>query len=242
MPTFSKLMRRAALVLALVAALLVVGGTEPAASPPSIAVAADTAPVEDIWVFGDSITAGTWLGPGEGWADQLDTALGGRVRNFGIGGQAIAFSAPGLPRMDDTIKQALIYQSPKPTTIILAGGINDFIQSDESASTTRWAVFNLSSYLAANYPTIKFYVMTTTPYRSDAGYATTLSVRRANYNDWARAQFGPSGTLIDSGDLLTAGATYADITYYLDHLHPNAKGAAILETGVQNALHTRGIG
>lgn len=237
MPTFSQIMRRLGLVVALAATLLVV--SSPAASSPELDTASTV--TEDVWVFGDSIAAGTWLQPGEGWVDQLDTQLGGRVRNFAIGGQAVAFSAPGLPRMDDTVKEALQSQSPTPKAIVFAGGINDFIQSDDSASATRWAVFNLNSWIGANYPSVQLYVMTTTPYRSDATYAVALSGRRAQYNDWVRAQFGPYGQVIDSGDLLTAGATYADIRYYLDPLHPNAKGAPVLTDGVRNALYLKGV-
>lgn len=228
-------------LLALLAALTVVLSITPASAAPVVppAAAAQQAISPPVWVFGDSVPAGTWLAPEEGWVDRVDNSVDGGIWNFAVGGTSVAF---GANRIDARVKASLQqYPNQLPKAIILDGGRNDFIQSDNGVGDLRWAVFNLDSWLAANYPSIKFYVMTVTPYRSDAGYAETLSLRRSNYNTWVRAQFGPSGRVIDAGDLLTAGSTYADIRYYRDFIHPDAEGAEIVAHGVGDFLAEKGI-
>lgn len=195
-----------------------------------------------IWAFGDSITAGTWLAnpSAESWPARLDAMLGGgQIFNLGVGGQAIAYADPGGMRMDDHVKSSVLaHPNDGPQIIIFAGGINDMIRNGD-ISNTRWAVYDLANW--AESRGIKFYVHTITPYASTATYAETLSGRRAEYNTWVRAMYGPSNRIIDVGDLLTAGPTYVDARYYLDHLHPNAAGAKIYAEGVYNQLKIKGI-
>lgn len=199
----------------------------------------------DIWCFGDSITYGTWLAnPGtESWPGQLDTLLGGgRVRNLGVGGQAVTYADPGGESMVAFCRRVITSTavSERPATIIFAGGINDMVRATD-VSPTRFAVYELGGWLGTNSPGTRFLVSTITPYRGGAQYAAPLSERRATYNTWVRDMYGQSGQLMDTGDLLTAGATYADVRYYLDTLHPNARGAGVLADGMHSLLKEKGI-
>lgn len=231
---------RAGAVLALGLGLL----TVPAAAADEPTSQGTPAPV--VWVFGDSIAAGTWLDdpPTQSWPAQLDVLLGPgtQVRNFGVGGQTVAYDQPGGQRMDDLVRQTLSLtpSDQLPDVIVFAGGINDLIRAADTGAT-RWAVFGLSTWVAANYPTVDFYVDTLTPYRSGDPYSDPLSSRRADYNAWVRAQYGPAGRLIDAGDILAAGATYADVRFFRDQVHPNARGAAIYADAVATILVERGL-
>jgi len=199
-----------------------------------------------VWTFGDSITAGTWLAdPGtQSWPSRLDALLGDgvQVRNLGVGGQAVAYADPGGKRMDAWVLESLaaVPAVERPAVVLFAGGLNDMIRNTD-VGPTRQAIFELGNRIASWYPTVRFLVMTITPYRSDAGYAVPLSERRATLNAWIRAQYGPAGQLVDTGDLLTAGATYADVRYFLDHLHPDEEGTAILAHGVHDQLKEKGL-
>lgn len=200
------------------------------------------------WTFGDSITAGTWLADpaSQSWPGQLQQRLGSAatVRNLGVGGQMVAYADPGGERMDAyalrMLAAAAAAGQPLPDAVLFAGGLNDLIRATQPGDT-RWAIFNLGATIASTYPGVRFLPMTVTPYRSDAGYAEALSTRRAELNTWMRAQYGLAGQLLDTGDLLTAGATYADVRWYLDGLHPNADGAGILAHGVHVLLQGKGL-
>lgn len=203
-----------------------------------------TAPV---WVFGDSTAAGTFLeDPGtQAWPAQLAGMTGcGPVRNLGAGGMAVAFESPDVPRMDAYVKDTLTHTpaGQLPRLILFAGGLNDLIRS-LTMDETRWAVFNLGGWMAQNYPAVRFLPMTLTPLRSDhqPAPAAVLSTRRDTFNTWARAQYGQAGQLVDCGDLLCAGATYADPRHMHDSLHPDISGHAILAAGVFAVLHGRGL-
>jgi lysophospholipase L1-like esterase len=231
------MIRRLGMVLAVVTTLLVtpawlVGGGQAAAASSS-----------RVWVFGDSVAAGTWLqAPAtESWPARLDAQMDAEVQNFAVGGQAVAYSAPGLPRMDDTVKATFAANAPeRPEAVVFAGGINDMIRSPD-VGPTRTAVYDLGGWIGQNYPGVRFFAMTVTPYRADAWYAQPLSERRTRFNAWERAMYAPSGQLVDTGDLLTAQTIYADSRYYSDSLHPNAEGAAVLAHGVYEALAEQGI-
>ena len=51
--------------------------------------------------------------------------------------------------------------------------------------------------------------------------------------------YGPSGQLIDSGDILTAG-DWADIRFMADSLHPDAEGAEQFAHGIGDVIEERG--
>lgn len=200
-----------------------------------------------LWVFGDSIAAGTWLAdpPAQSWPAQLDAmAGGGLVRNLAIGGQAVAFDGgPALPRMDQLVKDTLLATpaAELPQLLLFAGGTNDLIRT-ATMDETRWATYGLGVWVLQNFPTVKFLPMTITPLRTDHGASPiALSDRRAIYNTWARAQYGQAGWLMDTGDLLCAGATFADVRWFADSLHPNVDGAGILARGVHTVLTGRGL-
>lgn len=231
-------MRRALAVLGTAAALVgITAAADPTTTPATTTAEAAPPPAAPptVWTFGDSITAGTWLAdpPTQSWPAQLDALLGPgqQVRNLGVGGQAVAYADPGGERMDAYVLRMLasVPASERPSLVLFAGGINDMIWAGD-VTATRTAVFNLGNTVQGRYPGVTFRPLTITPYRSDAGYADPLSGRRSSYNAWARAQYGP--WLIDAGDVLTAGATYADPRYYLDPLHPNAAGARELAQAV----------
>lgn len=230
-------MARAFTVLTLLVALLV-GGSQPTAT-------GSDDPTPSVWVFGDSIAAGTWLADPatQSWPAQIDELMGPgqQVRNLAVGGQAVAYSGPGLQRMDEYVLQTLAATpaAELPRVIVFAGGLNDFIRAYD-VGPTRWAVYQLGTTIAATYPGVAFLPTTITPYRSDSGWLVALSDRRAQYNAWARDMYGQAGQLIDSGDVLTAGA-YADPRYYGDALHPNAGGAEAIADTVYTVLSQKGL-
>lgn len=89
------------------------------------ALAADTL----IVAFGDSLTAGYNLGPGEGFAPQLQAALPGvAVHDAGVSGET---SAGGLARLDWVLNSL----KRPPNLVILELGANDMLrgQSPEQA-------------------------------------------------------------------------------------------------------------
>jgi lysophospholipase L1-like esterase len=89
---------------------------------------------------------------------------------------------------------------------------------------------------------MRFCPLTLTPLRTDhTSDPVVLSSRRATYNTWARAQYGMAQQLVDVGDLLCAGGTYADPRLYVDGLHPNLAGANVLAAGVFAVLRGRGL-
>lgn len=228
-----------ALLLAIVAATAVLVPTSAASAPAS-------APVP-VWVFGDSIPAGIWLADPatQSWPAQLDTALGAgqQVRNLGVGGMAVAYTDSASPqRMDRYVldQLAAVPADQLPRVVLLAGGINDLIRSTD-VGPTRTAIYDLVNRIGQLYPSVRVQVLTLTPYRSDAGYADPLSQRRATVNTWLRAMYGPTGQLVDVGDILTAAPPYADVRFYVDFLHPNAAGDAQLADGVLQMLTQRGL-
>lgn len=254
--------RRAFLALAASLALLV-GAASPAgpdlepAGTAGVELVADETPSTtsstppppvtppSVWTFGDSITFGTWLADpaSQSWPARLDELMGPgvQVRNLGVGGQAVAYGdCAGCERMDALVRRKLAATpaAELPRVIVFAGGINDMIRATD-VSPTRTAVYDLGVWIAQNYPGVKFFVTTLTPYASDATYAGPLSERRATYNAWVRAMY-PGGSLVDVGEVLTAGPTYADPRYYLDGLHPDAEGAGLYADGVFAVLKVRG--
>lgn len=192
-------------------------------SPASSAASGAT---ERIWVFGTSIEWGVGTDDPAtlSWPARLDDMLGGgQIRNLAVGGSAMAHPVEGQLQMDDHIKnEVLAHPYDGPQTVIIGGPINDLIRAAD-VSPTRWDVYNIVNWLQARG--IRVLVMTITPFTSShIPSPDALSSRRADYNTWLRQMYGPYGQLIDSGDVLTAGATFGDERAFADSLHPDASG------------------
>lgn len=106
-------------------------------------VAASAAPAKLILAFGDSLTAGYQLKPGEGFAPQLEAALRAkghdvRVHNAGVSGDT---TTQGRARLD----WVLAGLRAKPDLVILELGANDMLRGEPVAT----ARANLDAMLTA---------------------------------------------------------------------------------------------
>jgi hypothetical protein len=203
---------------------------------------------EPIWIFGTSVEAESWT-PGHGWPSVLAGLLGpGKVRNLGVGGQAMAYGDPasGLQRMDDWIRQSVTAAgAAKPRWVIIGALLNDLPRSDD-VSPTRWATFTVTEWLKAQG--ITALVMTCTPVTAEffGAQPGVINRRRSELNSWIRAQYW-NGQLVDTGDLLATASGYADDRAMLDSLHPDASpedgvdGSQVLALAVRDFLEEKGI-
>ncbi len=92
----------------------------------SVPAQAQNATSKNILAFGDSLTAGYRLQPGEDFASQLQTVLQEKglkvsVRNAGVSGDT---TEGGLSRIAWALKQ-----EPKPDLVIVALGANDMLRA-----------------------------------------------------------------------------------------------------------------
>jgi acyl-CoA thioesterase-1 len=87
----------------------------------------DGPPVERIAAFGDSLTEGTGVEPGQAWPARLGTILGVPVDNFGRAGDT---TASGLARLDEVL-------DAQPRLVIVGLGGNDFLRRVPREETER---------------------------------------------------------------------------------------------------------
>jgi len=87
----------------------------------------DGPPVARIAAFGDSLTAGTGVEPGQAWPAQLEEILGMPVDNRGRAGDT---TASGLDRLDEVLET-------KPRLVIVGLGGNDFLRQVPRDETER---------------------------------------------------------------------------------------------------------
>lgn len=87
----------------------------------------DGPPVARIAAFGDSLTAGTGVEPGQAWPARLEAILGIPVDNLGRAGDT---TASGLDRLSEVLEV-------KPRLVIVGLGGNDFLRRIPREETER---------------------------------------------------------------------------------------------------------
>jgi len=164
-----------------------------------------------VMFFGNSLTAGLGLDPGEAYPAlvqrKIDAAgLAFRVVNAGVSG---ATSADGVRRIDWVLKVPV-------AVFVLELGANDALRGQDLSSTRR-NLQTILDRLRSKEPAARLVI---------AGMRAPPNLGRA-YADQFRALFGELARANDAVliDFLLAGVAGIDSLNQADGLHPNAAGA-----------------
>lgn len=194
---------------------------------------------QDVWVYGDSIVAGTWLpNPArDSWVARVNERLGGEncqeIANYGMGGKTLlSYPSADLVGLVTTAPPEVAAASTKPRLVIISIGVNDLMDTAKQGAMEKGYTKLRSALLQAGAGEVMF--TTILPYghgtaQPDA-WLPILDARRNTINEWMRATWRPLGLLIERDGLLEASKSpYMDPRYQLsDGLHPNQWGAVIL--------------
>ncbi len=205
-----------------------------------------TTQTQDVWVFGDSIVAGTWLpNPArDSWVSRVNERIGGErcqeIANYGIGGKTLlSYPSANLVGLVSTAPPEVAAAVSKPRLVIISIGINDLMDTADQAAMAKGFTRLRRALLAAGAGEVMF--TTILPYghgsaQPDA-WLPILDARRNTVNDWLRATWQPQGLLIERDGLLEAPfSPYLDDRYQVgDGLHPNQWGAFILADAINLA-------
>jgi acyl-CoA thioesterase I len=172
-----------------------------------------------IVAFGDSLTAGYGLKPGEGFAPRLEAALRAsgvavRVHNAGVSGDT---SAAGRARLDWVLRAL----KTKPDLVILELGANDMLRGIAPAQT-RANLDAIITTLKARKIRVVIAGMLATP---SMGAAFGKSFNQI-YPDLARKHSAPLYPFFMRG---VAGNRTLVIA---DGIHPNPRGVGIIVSGI----------
>lgn len=178
------------------------------------AAAASPAP-RTILAYGDSLTAGYMLRPGEGFAPQLEKALRARGHNVSVvnGGVSGDTTAQGKARLNWVLKG----MKARPDLVVLELGANDMLRGQPPAA----AQANLDAMIKA--------------FRT-GGSRVLLAGMRASPNlgaTYARAFDGMYPALARANDValypfFMDGVVNVPGTRLADGMHPNPKGVTII--------------
>ena len=179
----------------------------------SQAVAA--APARTVLAFGDSLTAGYQLRPGEGFAPQLEAALKARgravtVHNAGVSGDT---SAQGRARLN----WVLAGLKRKPDLAIVELGANDMLRG-QSPAAARANIDSIVAELQKRRIPVLLAGMLASP-NLGAAYARDFN---AVFPAVAKARGVPLYPFFMDGVVTVPGLQLAD------GVHPNAKGVAVI--------------
>ena len=172
-----------------------------------------------VLAFGDSLTAGYGLKPGEGFAPQLEAALRrsgtpARVYNAGVSGDTTAQGRARLGFVLGTLKT-------KPDLVILQLGANDMLRAIDPAQTEA----NLNAMLTELKKrgiTVLIAGMLATPNLGKAYQARFDPI----YTKLARSYRAPLYPFFMRG---VAGNRTLQLS---DGLHPTAKGVGVIVAGI----------
>ena len=239
---------RAFAAVVAVAALL----AAPAAAAPHTVSGARVA------VFGDSITAGTYLDfTVDAWPAVVAERLDIDVENRGVGGSLLHNAWPSIPNrlmIGDAVDAAIAeWGANVPDAVVLAGGANDMIEHRadapypadlQSQEHPRWALVHIMWRLqAAGVSNI--YFLTLTPRAEGTltdAYPTwpgILQERTASFNAWLRAGF-PTTVIDTRGHFGDVRSGLSNTAFYVgDGLHPNSLGHRVIGDRVASFLRGR---
>ncbi len=203
----------------------------------------ETDQTQDVWVFGDSIVAGTWLPlpARDSWVARVNERLGGEncqeIANYGIGGKTLlSYPSAGLVGLVTTAPLEVAAATTKPRLVIISIGVNDLMDTANQGAMERGYTKLRTALLQAGAGQVMF--TTILPYghgeaQPDA-WLPILNARRDVANNWLRATWNPAGLLIERDGLLEApGSPYMAAKYQVgDGLHPNQWGALILADAI----------
>lgn len=217
--------RRAAVLVALLVALTVVGIPRAAASGP---------PCAPTMTVGTSIEAGAG-DPWPAWPQRLDDRAGGdQVGDWSLGGGAYLAALNG-----DTIRKhidAVIADCPAGV-MYLGGPVNDLVSTGlDRLGNLLWAVhYADEAATAAGWTVLGGAILPFNAGAFPASWLPTLDERRQAYNSWAAAHFGTR--LVDLSPVLRETTTQrGDARWYRDGLHLTRIGAALMAEAFPLAL------
>ncbi len=208
-------------LLGLVATLVaLIFGTPATARAPSEASAKAPAPREKlVLAFGDSLTAGYQLKPGQGFVPQLETALrkeghAVRVHNAGVSGDTTAQGKARLPWVLSSLKA-------RPDLAIVALGANDMLRGQPPAQAKANLDAILTELNRRGIPVVL------------AGMLAAPNLGSAyakEYNAIFPALAKKHGAALHP--FFTNGVTAQPRYLLADGMHPNPAGVAVMVNGI----------
>jgi lysophospholipase L1-like esterase len=232
-------------MVALAAGAALSRGTSASAATTDVPILMNqTSQTQDVWVFGDSIVAGTWLPhpARDSWVSRVNERIGGEhcqeLANYGIGGKTLLnYPSANLVGLVSTAPPVVAAAASKPRLVIISIGTNDLMDTDSQEAMAQGFTMLRTSLLDAGAGEVMF--TTILPYgigsaQPDA-WLPILDARRNAVNDWLRATWKSQGLLIERDGLLEAPfSPYMDDRYQVgDGLHPNQWGALILADAIK---------
>jgi lysophospholipase L1-like esterase len=231
------LIRRCALaaLVAVLAALTVTSGAPPAqAHQVAVAVAPESAlPAgAEVYLVGDSITSmqGSWA---HRWRERMCGTVTDCLEHIHVGvaggnGGCLVEACNGHPPLAQEWDTAVLGATPKPTTVIVEIGTNDFF--DPGITTQRFAEGYQHIMSSAQQAGIRVLLATIPPTTTSWTWHDIHNPMRKEVNSWMVSYFGDSNIFgLDAG-LKVAGTDVADRYYYdlpghpSDGLHPSMWG------------------
>jgi acyl-CoA thioesterase I len=205
---------------AIIQALAACGSSPVAQAPAKTEKAAEQAQYDKLVVaFGDSLYAGYRLGPNEGLAPQLQTALGkaglnARVHNAGVSGDTTAAGKQRLTFVLDNLEK-------KPDLIVLGLGGNDMLRGIKPAETEANLKAMLDELKKRDIPVILTGMLAAPNLGADyANGFNPIFPRLAKTYNIPLYPFLLDGVVADKALMLD------------DNIHPNAKGVTKIVGGI----------
>jgi acyl-CoA thioesterase I len=206
--------------LAIIQALAACGSSPVAQAPAKTEKAAEQAQYDKLVVaFGDSLYAGYRLGPTEGFAPQLQAALGkegvnARVHNAGVSGDTTAAGKQRLIFVLDNLEK-------KPDLVVLGLGGNDMLRGIKPTETEANLKAMLDELKKRSIPVILTGMLAAPNLGADyANGFNPIFPRLAKSYNVPLYPFLLDGVVADKALMLD------------DNIHPNAKGVTKIVGGI----------